>query len=410
MRVSWKIRWNSELVISILFFGPQINYYIAALLSVNGLPTITIYVYAALFGLGALSYIFTLRRKEALVSFMIFTLITVFSLTINSDIQKYMFGASVFTSPILILALIYFPVLMLTIDSVNISNLVMYFRRFSAVTLIIALFAFCNYLFVHGTNPPDYMTFAYMILTPTMVCFMDEPNKNWFIKALSLLGSFIILIVGCRGALLALVVFYLLYIIGFYTTKGGKRHTAVKIILIIAIIAFAINIDNVFNLIDGALQAIGFRSRTLNNFLYGGVASLEGDGRWSIWKQALDNITILGKGLFGDRTVIINEYGQNVYAHNILLELLVDFGAVFGLVFILVFIGIIIKASTVIKASGNKLYLKVNYAFIAILMVKHMVSASFLTSFDFWLYFGLAVHFTINNQDYLRLSDSKDGE
>ena len=114
-------------------------------------------------------------------------------------------------------------------------------------------------------------------------------------------------------------------------------------------------------------------------------------------KQSMDSLNIFGKGLFGDRTFILDEYRDPTYAHNLILELLVDFGLVFGTLIAQFVLFLIIKALIVSIKSKNLLLIKMSFAMISVLFVKHMISASFLTSFDFWFYIGLSVHIVIFN-------------
>ena len=110
----------------------------------------------------------------------------------------------------------------------------------------------------------------------------------------------------------------------------------------------------------------------------------------------------MGKGLFGDRTVILDEYHHPVYPHNFILEVMVDFGMVIGSILVISFIILVIKAVFKSYKSNDMQKIQMTYAMLTILLIKHMVSASFLTSFDFWFYIGLAMNLIIYSNDCLK--------
>lgn len=397
-RRSIKLKWSTEFAIAILFFGPQINYYIAALLSMNGKQTLTTPIYALLFIIGILSYFKTLRYKTGFFTFALLCLSLLFSSLINGQVTQYMFSGNLFSSSITVMLLVYLPVFLLMLVDVDFRLLWDHFRRFSYVTLILSFLAFGGYLFAHRTTPPDYMSFAYMMLNPILICFICGTEGKHLDLILSLLGSFIILIVGCRGAVITLAVFFALYVIGFYIPRGGNKHGLSKIVAILGIIAVAVFSDQILTAISYGLNSIGFTSRTVNKLIAGGGAFIESEGRQSIWKQAINNIGFLGKGLFGDRTVILDEYAHPAYAHNFVLEILVDFGWIIGLVLVVLLANLFVRAVRSALTSESTVLVKLTFAMIGIIFAKHMISTSFLTSFDFWFYLGLAANLVVNRE------------
>ena len=88
---------------------------------------------------------------------------------------------------------------------------------------------------------------------------------------------------------------------------------------------------------------------------------------------------------------------KHIYAHNFVLEIFLDFGVLLGIIIIIAFAYIIIKSF--INVRKDKMCLKLFFSIIVIFAIKHMVSASFITSLDFWFYFGLAFHFASDKKD-----------
>ena len=354
MRASLKIHWNRELAITILFFGPQLNYYIACLLSMNGLPTVSTFIYFALYVVGIFSYLFTLRRPAPFFLAVGMVGAIVFSYLFNREAAQYMGGSSFSSSPVVLLLCVYFPVFLLMIDEVDLNTLFEYFCRSSVIVLILAIVSFYGYLFVYRSTPPDYMSFAYMMLTPIILCFMKGWKDNKIPFILSVVAAFILFIVGCRGAVVTLAMFLALYIIGFYMQgEAGRQKLGLKLVLLLVLVAIVINADTILNWIGLGLQGVGFTSRTVAKLLRGNGAFIESEGRWSIWSQAIGGIDFLGRGLFGDRTVIIDEYGHAAYAHNFLLEIMIDFGAILGLIIAVYFLYAVFKAMKVSRMSEN---------------------------------------------------------
>lgn len=397
-RRSIKLKWNREFAIAILFFGPQINYYIAALLSMNGRQTLTAPIYAMLFIIGLVSYFTTLRYKTGFFTFFLLCFSLLFSSLINSKATQYMFSGSLFSSSITVMLLVYVPVFLLMLTVSDFRLLWDRFRKFSYVTLMLSFLALGGYLFAHRTTPPDYMSFAYMMLNPIMICFICGTEGRHFDLILSLLGSFVILIVGCRGAVIALAVFFTLYVIGFYIPRGGKKYGLSKILTVLGIITIAVFSEQLLTAISYGLSSIGFTSRTVNKLIAGGGTFIESEGRQLIWNQAINNIGFLGKGLFGDRTVILDEYAHPAYAHNFLLEILVDFGWIVGLILVVFLCVLFIRSVRSALTSESTVLIKLTFAMISIIFAKHMISASFLTSFDFWFYLGLAANLVISRE------------
>ena len=110
------------------------------------------------------------------------------------------------------------------------------------------------------------MSFAYMMLTPIILCFMKGWKDNKIPFILSVVAAFILFIVGCRGAVVTLAMFLALYIIGFYMQgEAGRQKLGLKLVLLLVLVAIAINADTILNWISlGLLRTsdiFGFSSK-----------------------------------------------------------------------------------------------------------------------------------------------------
>lgn len=406
MKPTLRIKWNNELAISLLFFGPQINYYIANILNIHGLPSISTYTYAILYIIGLFSYLVTLQRRKSLYSFLLMVGMLGISAIINPEVELYMFNSAFFTSSLPILLFIYYPVFLLMLGNVDFNKMIGYFKKLSIITLIVGILSFYGYLFVQKRMPPDYMSFAYMMLTPILLCLVSGWNNNVIPFILAVVCAFITFIVGCRGAVVTMAVFFFLYVLFTYAGGEQKKNSVLKLVLLLVISLVAINAEAILSFISITLSGIGFTSRTVNKLLMGGGAFIESEGRQAIWSQAIRNTGFLGKGLFGDRTVILDEYAHAAYAHNVILELLVDFGWIIGIIVALVFVSYVLRAYIVSRKSIEPMIPRFSIIMVSILFAKHMISASFLTSFDFWLYFGAAINLVAYRSHYLKQNET----
>ena len=276
----------------------------------------------------------------------------------------------------------------------NLDKLINIAVNYSAVIIVLSAIAFVNYVFVQRQSMPDYMTFAYMIVTPIMICAISVIQGRKLNLLWAVIGYILILVGGCRGALLTVSLFFLFCFIKFFTTRGKAKTFIIKCIVALMVILVLINLNNILNGMALILEGFGYKSRvfaSLTGTSYGGETNtfFSGDGRNDIWKMSWNHVRVVGYGLFGDRTVVKNEYNNASYAHNWLLEMLVSFGWILGLLAIAFVLWIVLKSIIVANRSKNTTLVLLSYAVFCIIMVKHFISASFASSIDFWFYLGI---------------------
>ena len=401
------LRWDKELAVSLMFFGPQVNYYVSWFLGSRGLPSISTFVFAVLYLIGIISYKFTISNRRSFFVTCFALLSIVFSYLSNSSVKQFMFEGSLFLSSVLVFILIYLPVFLMLLGKLNISRMLSMFEKFSILTLILAISTFSINFFMFRTRPIDYLSFAYMMITPIMICFSMGVTGKKLSLIFSIIASIVLVVVGSRGAIVALAVFLILYIFGFSTKGKSNYRRFSKWVLIFLLILFCVFYENILNGISSALGMFGYNSRTIGYLLIGNGAFERIGGRGDIWNHAIQAIGFIGKGVLGDRTVLRNEVGSPTYAHNFILEFLIDYGWIFGLTIVVFIIHTVVKAFIISKRSENDTLKTLAYSMISIIFVKHMVSSSFFISFDFWLYVGLAVHIIIF-RDELNIGDNAD--
>lgn len=218
-----------------------------------------------------------------------------------------------------------------------------------------------------GDVLPEYMTFSYDLLLPTVFLMLRcILNFRWYRLLLSVMGSIIILIAGCRGALIGLIGSLILYV--FFVGKiPFKNKNRAKLILIISALVILVFYNQILGFIARTLNSLGIGSRTIEMLLDASITSDSGRG---IYQEILWNsLNIFGYGLWGDRALL---HGH--YAHNLFLEILCDFGILLGPI---ILIGLIYLLCRGFKRAGETKSLLL-CALFSTGIVKLIFSGSFL--------------------------------
>lgn len=393
MNLRLPLRWNTELVIAILFLLPQVNYFLANIMDLNGLSTITPLLFVVAYSLGIMSYWRTLRTSKGILYMFTFVLLIIASILLNDQVINYMIDENFVKSNVITFFFLNFPLFLLLLIMRDFNLLMKYLLKGSLLVLCLAITLFLFLLLIKSSKPVDYMSFAYMMLSPIIICFVEGWRKNKKLLIWPIVSSFILFVIGCRGALVTLLVFLMLCFCKYYLfNKISMKYLVIKIFFLVGAFLIVFNMGTLLRQLSDILVQIGFSSRTLEFMLLGNDVFIQSEGRNMIWNQAIENVGILGKGLFGDRTVLLDEYLNPIYPHNFILEILVDFGMILGPVLLVIFAAVVGKALLVSLKSGDSQQIQMSFAMISVFLVRHMVSASFLTSLDFWFYIGLTLN------------------
>lgn len=227
------------------------------------------------------------------------------------------------------------------------------------------------------------MSISYYLLLPTIV-YMDEFLERFTFRSIIivLVSLVIILVLGSRGAILCVGIFVILKII-----RMGKKLSYKTILLYITIpflmTTFFLSFDIILQNLHDFLLHFGIRSRNITLFLRDQIYL---SGRDRLYKDIIQEISknpILGIGLAGDRRVL-----GGYYSHNIVLEILGDFGIIAGSLVILS-LGILIFIA--LFYSKDKVISNIIYIWFSIGLVHLMISSSYLIDFKFWIFLGLSL-------------------
>lgn len=255
------------------------------------------------------------------------------------------------------------------------------FEKFSAVT--VALLAIRFFMgFIIGSTMPEYMTFSYNLLLPTtFVLLLCIKEFKVYRAVIAVLGVGLILVAGCRGALLGAVIAPSIYIF-FFGKLNKKIKYRITILLVVLLLTVLFFYDPILQAVSSKLTGIGLNSRTLKMLLNSSIT--DDSGRGEIFQNAMSQVGLLGHGLWGDRVIL-----NGVYPHNIIAEILVDYGWILGS-------GILILLMCIILRGLYKANVLMSIALCSLLstgIVKLLLSGSFVNQEPaFYVLIGLCVN------------------
>lgn len=236
--------------------------------------------------------------------------------------------------------------------------------------IIVGMFSFFIIRFLQGRAEfQSYnMGLSYALLLP-MVTLYKNGGVLSYIGAI--ICFFSILVFGSRGALVA-GAFYILYDI----ISKNIRNLIYIILASFFFVSLAIAFGNY-------LDSLGISSRTLN-FIIGGEM-IAAEGRDEIYQKAISLIGdnwLTGLGIYGDR---VNMEGE--YCHNIVLEILLDYGVLIGMLLVLVLFFTLIRLYFKLDSINKNIFVK----YVVVLLIPFFASSSYLIDCNWGLLWGIVV-------------------
>lgn len=390
-------RRNIEALIALLFYTPQINFFLANILARYEIPTLTHYVYFILYVTGILTWCYGLRKTHTMHCIIILSILLIWSCLMNGEMIMELLEVGFFSSTLAQLVFVFFPILLLMLEKINYRRLMKYLYVLSIVALALFVISF----FLRNIDKHlEYMSFSYMALNSLFICYSYIYNFSHkrIVLLLCLMATYIIFILGCRGATVTLFL-YILLITFFYLTRT-KKNFIIKGIVFLGILLISLFYNAFFLEIAKSAEKMEYASRTIekiNNNTF-----MESFGRNYIWEQARANIHLIGNGFFSDQSILHDgSTDASTYAHNIVLEVLLDFGLPIGGCILLIGLFCVLKALKISYKTNDPIILNLSLAMLCVFFVKHMVSSSFLTSIDFWFYLGFVANILLNKDALL---------
>ena len=197
---------------------------------------------------------------------------------------------------------------------------------------------------------------------------------------------------GSRGPALFIILFVFIYfIIRFLNSNKKIKHLKILFPLLIIIILFS---EDILIFVNNILNSSGVSSRFLSNLLSGSF--FNGNARITLWTQAIDLIkeNPLGYGAMGSREALSDIIVAG-YPHNVILEILLDFGVIFGFFLISFFVVYTIKILFVDrKNKWTDLYL-VYFSTACGLMI----SLTFWSTSSFWICLAIIISYVFKTNN-----------
>ena len=377
---------KSDKVLSWLFscsvFFPTISYYSSVILKNCGLPTTTIFAYSIAFISAILGYFFCCRRNiSPLVLLSIATLIYIITITVYPENRAYMFGEwlDACYNPFYDVFVFGLPLIFIPFSIENAHELEKPLFILSFINVMLGIISFL-FVLINGFYY-EYMTFSYnMLLASCMFFSISIYKKKHLYTIIATIGSLCIMIVGSRGAMISVIMFYFIY---FFIKKTKSIISFLLLGCCIGLFVFLWGYfyENFLIFISEFLKSLNFKSRVIELLLNNEVLVSRGrDNIRQLLLQAINSAPISGYGIFGDRAII----GQ--YAHNVFLEFCVDFGLFGGL--LCGFTYVAIQVYSLIYSKKDLFLFAFNISVISAVSCRLMFSSSYLINPYFYMMIG----------------------
>ena len=248
-------------------------------------------------------------------------------------------------------------------------------------TMVLVLFYIIGFFSGRVSFTVYDMAFSFACVLPFVSLYSHRKYYDWIACTVLFV---LVVAVGARGSAMCMIIYV---IVDLFQHKSKWR-----IPTLLLIVFFIVSLP----LLNNWLDSIGISSRSLNMLLNGDITS--DSGRSTIRSYFINKLIehpFIGIGLFGDRL-----YEDVAYCHNIVLEIVLDFGIILGGGFVI--IGVI-KLITLYCRSDSENRNRIVRYFCA-LVIPFMTSGSYLINSDFAIFLGLC--FLISKQHKAQLNDS----
>lgn len=238
-----------------------------------------------------------------------------------------------------------------------------------------------------------YMEFANAIsMSIALLLYSGIIDKNAPDLILSITGLVLLLTYGSRGALMTLC------ILAAYLVWVQYKNTKIVYVIIFLSILIVMTGPEVLSIALDWMTKAGFNSRTLEKLLSGKF--LVSNDRLRIYRylfKVLRDNFIFGVGLCGDRYYLPLRFTgvDATYAHNLILELYLDFGVIIGTI-IMTIMGYLLY---VCYFNEEDLERKGLFsAFFTVGFLQLMTSRSWITEQNFFIFFALLLTYSTSTR------------
>lgn len=306
-------------------------------------------------------------RLSTLLLPLLLLLLYVLSAAFNTDARQYMMGewGDLTGNKFYWLFIYAVPAFLIIRRIWDYDRLFRCMLAFSIPSLICSLGVLILYLV--QDDQPGYMSYSYDLLPAVVVLLFGFFTKR---KTLYLIGGIVGFVImffcGARGPILCVFVAIVLYII--FMTEKTSTKILIVMISAIALVLLLVFWDPIFQALCNIAESSGLSSRMLEKIADGSL--VDDSGRGSVRSELIPHLNTFGYGLYGDRVLTGGRY-----AHNIFVEILVEFGLLFGTAIILLLLFLLV-AGLFTKDRGKRLLF---IFFFSTGFVRLLMSSSFLS-------------------------------
>lgn len=247
---------------------------------------------------------------------------------------------------------------------------------------------------INSRNNDESMTIGYMLSVCTIVVVQSYYDSRSIFKFILIIIDIISLVLaGCRGALLSLLIFILISFIRDKTEEKSQKKRVVNFVIISTFFSLIIVFyDYIMALVANLFSSIGISGRIVTLLSNGEIGqSLGRRYLYDMIRNSWSNMPSLGYGLFGDRMFL-----DGYYAHSLYYEIITDFGKVFGSILLVLLICLLIISIKNIQKRSITIIVS-SYSISRLLF-----SSSYLVDPCFWIMLGVFLNRKMsNNKSYV---------
>lgn len=362
-----------------------LTYSVKAIVTFVGLPSLetiaSVIVYLVWFNvLGR----YSLHNTRIIKSIAIYEIIYLFVLLMSylsfSSTRLYFIQNMAFIRQIIS---VYIPCGAIVFSMTNFNRSIFYIEKVTSISAVIIMASF----FMGYTTRWDYQYFGIQLAPLLLISFANYLKcKKLSDFLISLIGLAFTFLGGRQSLIIVILGYFLLYYLHLNKTKKIYFLTSIIFVLIFGIVIYRPIISFLSEKISLENPTYG---KALMSLINGEL--FDASNRTYIYQKSFELIMNNGikiNGFFGDRYLLQNS-GQYTswiaYAHNLFLEIYLDFGLLVGSLISLLFI-----VNVIVRFSVDHGERKILAAIIFLVsFIRLLVSSSFLIEGLFFIYLGL---------------------
>lgn len=230
------------------------------------------------------------------------------------------------------------------------------------------------------------MPYSYMLMVPVIILLYKLYKKFVIVDFILLIAGFYsMFMLGSRGPMLSIVIFCITMVIMDFIYNPRKVKSMAFLFSGLTVAAIGnFFIKDIAGFLYQYLRSVGIYNRNLYILATSDIDLLA--GRSPLYDLSIQKVLenpFFGNGIAGDRLFL-----EGNYPHNIFLEIVVQFGIPLGIIMVLTMVFLMVKA---LFLNSDETQRNLAVLFFGVGVVQLLVSASYLTSVNFWLFMTISI-------------------